>query len=153
MRTIQREIVSGVIFSQDGKILFAKKRAGGSGVYADCWHIPGGGMEDGESREETLAREIREEVGIDIAGCPVELLDDTDTGVAEKTLKTGETVLAEMHFIDYRVKLPHPAADIRLTLGEEFDEYQWLLPTELGRITQTPPSVKLFTKLGYFSRD
>lgn len=43
LREITREIVSGLIFSADGKLLMGKKDPTKGGVYSDCWHIPGGG--------------------------------------------------------------------------------------------------------------
>ncbi len=66
MRTIQREIVAGLVVSKDGKFLFGMKDPEGGGVYAHCWHTPGGGIEEGENKLEALAREMQEEMGIDI---------------------------------------------------------------------------------------
>jgi 8-oxo-dGTP diphosphatase len=36
--------------------------------FPGCWDLPGGGREGGEAPDETLAREVREEVGLDLAG-------------------------------------------------------------------------------------
>lgn len=49
--------------SRDGKY-FATQR--GYGEFKDYWEFPGGKMEPGESREEALMREIREELDTDI---------------------------------------------------------------------------------------
>ncbi len=46
MRTMQREIVSALLLSKDHKVLFARKNQNKSAVYSDCWHIPGGGIEE-----------------------------------------------------------------------------------------------------------
>ncbi|MBI3114568.1 MAG: NUDIX hydrolase [Candidatus Harrisonbacteria bacterium] len=87
MRTIHRDIVGALIFSRDGKLLQALKDPKGGGVYPiECWHIPGGGVEEGETKEAALVREVREETGIDIAPYTIELLDDTNDGESEKTL-------------------------------------------------------------------
>jgi len=47
---------------RDNKILLITK--GCAGVYANLLDLPGGGVEFGESPEETLAREFQEEVGM-----------------------------------------------------------------------------------------
>lgn len=56
------EVVAAIIF-RDGE-LFATQR--GYGEWKDWWEFPGGKMEAGESPEETLKREIREELSTDI---------------------------------------------------------------------------------------
>ena len=54
MRRIHRDIVGGFIFSSDSKLLLGKSRKGG--VYAGNWIIPGGGIDEGETQLEALAR-------------------------------------------------------------------------------------------------
>ncbi len=70
MKTIQ--VVAAVIF-HEGK-LYATQR--GYGAWRDYWEFPGGKIEPGETPEEALAREIREEldIGISVLGflCSVE---------------------------------------------------------------------------------
>ena len=51
--------VSAAVIHRDGKI-FATKR--GYGEYKGKWEVPGGKREEGESGEEALYREIREEL-------------------------------------------------------------------------------------------
>jgi 8-oxo-dGTP pyrophosphatase MutT (NUDIX family) len=55
MRAIHRDIVSALIFAKDGKLLMGKKESDGGGVYADCWHIPGGGIDEGEDQIKAFA--------------------------------------------------------------------------------------------------
>ena len=80
MREIRRDIVSALIFSKEGKLFQGMKDEKKGGVYCDCWHIPGGGIEPGESKENTLKREIKEETGIDISSYGVCLVDDLGKG-------------------------------------------------------------------------
>ena len=60
MKTIQ--VVAAVI--RDGDRVFATQR--GYGVNKDKWEFPGGKIEPGETPEQALVREIREELGADI---------------------------------------------------------------------------------------
>ncbi len=59
----QIEVVAAII-RKDDKI-FATQR--GYGDFKDWWEFPGGKMEDGETPEEALVREIREELSADIS--------------------------------------------------------------------------------------
>ena len=52
------EVVAAVIY--DGDKVFATQR--GYGDWKDWWEFPGGKMEVGETPEEALNREIREEL-------------------------------------------------------------------------------------------
>ncbi len=150
MRTIQRTIVSALIFSKDGRLLMGMKDPNSGGVYADCWHIPGGGVDEGETQEQALRREMLEEVGIDIADCKVTLADDQGSGETEKTLKdTGEKVLCNMKFYVYRVDVDSNAADIALEPSDDLVKLEWVDLANLREHTLTPPSVTLFSRLGY----
>ena len=65
MKTIR--VVAAVIGSRDREgrpIFFATQR--GSGAYKDWWEFPGGKIEPGESPEQALVREIREELTVSI---------------------------------------------------------------------------------------
>ena len=62
------EVVAAII-RKEGKI-FATQR--GYGEWKDWWEFPGGKMEPGETSEEALKREIREELSTEI--CVDELL-------------------------------------------------------------------------------
>lgn len=57
------EVVASIIH-QDGKILATQR---GYGDFKGLWEFPGGKMEPGETPEEALRREIREELNIDIS--------------------------------------------------------------------------------------
>jgi len=126
------------------------KDEGKGGVYCDCWHIPGGGVDGGERKEEALKREIKEETGIDISNYKVVLIDDTGTGVSGKILPSGEEVLRKMKFYIYRVDIDDKNSDeISISLNDDLVEYRWTSLDELANIKLTPPSIELFKKLGY----
>ena len=61
MRTI--EVVAAIIRKEDK--IFATQR--GYGDFKDWWEFPGGKMESGETPEEALVREIKEELSTDIS--------------------------------------------------------------------------------------
>ncbi len=150
MKRIRREIVSAVIFSKDGKFFQGRKDPARGGVYPDAWHIPGGGIEEGENKIAALKREIAEETGIDISPYSIELIDDTGRGESEKTLESGERVLCEMMFYVYRIVIDDKNADeIGVTLNGDLAEYVWHDPHELKDVVLTPPSQELFARLGY----
>lgn len=151
MRTIQRDIVAALIFSKDGKLFQGMKDTNGGGVYLDCWHIPGGGIEQGEGKIQAIIREVKEETGIDIAKYKIELVDDTGKGESEKILKdTGEKVLVAMRFYTYKVVIDDKDADeIAVALNDDLAEYHWINLADVNDYKLTPPSVELFIKLGY----
>lgn len=65
MKTIQ--VVAGVIKDRNENsesIIFATQR--GYGEFKGWWEFPGGKIEEGETKEEALKREIKEELDIEI---------------------------------------------------------------------------------------
>jgi 8-oxo-dGTP diphosphatase len=58
------EVAVGVLVAPDGQFLLTSRPEGK--VYAGYWEFPGGKVEPGESVEQALARELREELGIQI---------------------------------------------------------------------------------------
>ena len=58
------EVAAAVIERPDGSFLLAQRPAGK--VYAGWWEFPGGKVEAGEAPERALARELHEELGIEV---------------------------------------------------------------------------------------
>ena len=54
------------IVNYNGKILLGKKRSDSPKFFAGKWHVPGGTIEEGESDEIALIREIKEEANLNI---------------------------------------------------------------------------------------
>ena len=57
------EVVAGII--KDSDKIFATQR--GYGDFKDGWEFPGGKMEPGETPQQALARELKEELAIDVS--------------------------------------------------------------------------------------
>ena len=144
MREIHREIVCAILRSQDGKVLLGRKAKRSGAVYSDCWHIPGGGIEDGENQVDALRREVQEEVGLNICKATVSLLRDSEKGDSIKRLPTGEEVVCHMKFFEYLVLLPETAAAIATKPSPELTEIRWFGEEELASIKLVPASVGLF---------
>ena len=58
------EVAAAVLYQADGSYLLAQRPAGKA--YAGYWEFPGGKVEAGESLEDAIKREIREELDIEI---------------------------------------------------------------------------------------
>jgi len=56
--------VRAVVVDGDGRIFLVKH------TYARGWHLPGGGVEPGETAFDALARELKEEGNIELTGPP-----------------------------------------------------------------------------------
>ena len=57
-------VVAAALVDRDSRILIAQRPAGKA--LAGLWEFPGGKVEPGERPEETLIRELREELGIEV---------------------------------------------------------------------------------------
>lgn len=151
MREIHRTIVSALIFSKDNKLLMGRKDPHGGGVYPDAWHIPGGGVDEGETLQQALIREIKEEVGLDITPYQLTPVQIIGHGDSEKTLKnTGEKVLCHMDFHRFEIHIDSRNADeIPLRLSDDLVETRWFSKTELETVKQIPGGKEFFKQMGY----
>ena len=115
--------VSAAIF-RDGRVLIVRRaQPPAHGVYT----LPGGGVELGETLEQAVIREVREETGLEIE--PIEL-----AGYRQMIMRDADGRI-ERHF----VILPFAARWIagEISLNEELAEANWLLPSELSGLKTT----------------
>lgn len=123
MKTVR--VVAAIII-ENGKV-FATQR--GYGEFKDGWEFPGGKIEQGETPEEAIVREIKEELDTEVKA--IELLDTVEYDYPKFHLSmdcfickilSGDLVLKE-----------HEAAKW-LTI-ETLDSVEWL-PADQGLIAQ-----------------
>lgn len=120
------EVVAAVIFNTNK--IFATQR--GYGEFKDWWEFPGGKMERGESREQALKREIREELDIDIS--------------VEDFIMTIEYDYPAFHLILHCFKCS--LLDKSPTLLEH-EASQWVGKENIDTLKWLPADLELITKL------
>lgn len=126
MKTIR--VVAAVIKAaneQGEPMIFATQR--GYGEFKDGWEFPGGKIEEGETPEEALKREIREELETEIT---VGALIDTIEYDYPAFHLSMDCFWAEILSGDLRLK-EHEAA--KWLTKEELDSVEWL-PADISLI-------------------
>jgi ADP-ribose pyrophosphatase YjhB (NUDIX family) len=115
--------VSAAIF-RDGRVLIVQRaRPPAQGIYT----LPGGGVELGETLEEAVVREVREETALEVR--PIAL-----AGYRQAIARDAKGIV-ERHF----VILPFAARWVsgEVSLNEELAEAHWLFPDGLAGLTTT----------------
>jgi 8-oxo-dGTP pyrophosphatase MutT (NUDIX family) len=146
MRIIYRDVVGAFIISADKKILLGKSSRG---TYEGTWIVPGGGVEDGESRIEALKRELKEEIALDVDDAIIEEIDLKLSGESPKVLKdSGEEILGKYKFYNFVVRFDKNAIEIPIEALDDFVEPTWHRISELNSIKLVPPSITSLKHLG-----
>lgn len=108
-------IVAAVIEREDRRILIGQRRREDSSPYK--WEFPGGKVEAGETLEQALGRELREELGVTLRrAVPVAQIEHQygdRPGLLQITFFAASILETELH--------PGP-----------FEQVAWVLPRELG---------------------
>lgn len=115
--------VSAAIF-RDGRVLIVRRtRSPAHGLYT----LPGGGVELGETLEQAVVREVREETALAVE--PVELVG------FRQAIALDAAGRVERHF----VILPFAARYLggEISLNEELDEAHWLAPADISGLKTT----------------
>lgn len=120
--------VAAAVAIHDGRIFIVRRPSGDP--LAGCWELPGGKLEDGESPQACLVRELREE--LDVRAVVGELLATTVFHYAHGSFEmlALETTLAS----SYRL-LVHDAA-------------AWVTRSEIDEYGLAPADVDLLAQLG-----
>lgn len=122
------DVVAAIIKNGEGKILITqrnfKKSQGG------LWEFPGGKIEKGETREEAIIREIKEELTIEI---------NVESYLGEKVFEYPEKSI-NLIALNCRVK----SGNIYLT---EHEEARWVEKEELNSFEFAPADIFIVKKL------
>jgi mutator protein MutT len=108
--------VTAAVLIREGRVLAARRPAGTA--RGGLWELPGGKVEPGETRQACLARELREELGIEV--------------------EVGPPLASVTHdYADLRVHLhAFRCRWISGTLAPaEHDRIRWLAPAELASVS------------------
>ena len=121
--------VAAAVIRKDGRIFVTRR---GYGPWKGWWEFPGGKIEAGETPQEALVREIREEL---------------DTGIAvEEKVTDIEYDYPEFH-------LSMECFFCRIVSGEpvlkEHDSARWVLPEEMSDFRWLPADKGIIDLLNY----
>ena len=121
------EVAAGLVF-REGKLLIAQREA--QSHLGGLWEFPGGKRESGETFEVCLARELREELGIEVeVGALIESLTHA---YPEKTV--------HLRFFACRWLRHEPRA-------LDCAAFQWVTAAELGAFDFPPADARLLDRL------
>ena len=120
--------VIAAIILKEGKVLIAQRAQGQN--LAGKWEFPGGKVEPGESPEECLVREIREELGIKI---------EVDEFFGESVYRYDTVVIKLLAY-----KAVYVDGEYKLTVHSQI---KWVKPDELDNYDLAPADIAFVKKL------
>ena len=121
--------VVAAILEKEDKILIAKKREGKP--LAGLWEFPGGKIEEGETPEESLIRELMEEMNIKVR---------VNEYVGESIYDYGDGKVISLKGFTAEII----EGDIKLT---DHDEYKWVTLEEIYDYKVAPADIPLISKI------
>jgi len=128
----------GALIEDRGRVLLLRRRYNpGKGK----WALPGGMVKLGETLQDALMREVKEELNLEVK-------IERSLGAYE-IIERKEPGDVEYHYvvIDY---LCHPSGG-RLKINKEATAARWFEHGELGRLALTASTRRLLSELGYIS--
>jgi 8-oxo-dGTP diphosphatase len=144
IKQIQVLVGIGILVNKDGNVLITQRHDPTHTQVHLRWQLPGGKVEFGETVQEAIVREMKEEVSVDVT-----LLDHPPIVGSSIWLYPGKKV--QCILIGY---LCH-AHDQKIVIGcEETGDFTWIDPDDIKRYECLPLAREfvLYAK-NYFSQD
>ena len=123
--------VTAAILEKDGKILIAQRKSEDD-LFGGLWEFPGGKIEEGETPEECMARELKEELNIEV--------------------EVGELITSNKH------KYPHGIFELLayavkhisgVFILHDHDEIKWVTIDEMTNFEFPPADTPIINYLKY----
>jgi 8-oxo-dGTP diphosphatase len=118
--------VAGALVVDDRGRIFFQKRSAERKLFPNTWDIVGGHLEPGESVDDALRREVREETGWRVSDV---------LGVVGDYTYVGDDGLSRLE-TDFLVRVDGDLSRPRLEAGKH-TEYRWLGPDELDVLDES----------------
>lgn len=135
-----RLIVSALIVNNRGEFLLCHKPVG-RGVFPNQWAMVGGGVDERETMEEALRREVKEEAGLAIHHIePLFFWDDL-----QSKFRSGKSI-GDIYMIYLVFRCVSRSNKVKL--NEEHDEYRWAAAADLFQYDVNLPTRETFMRLG-----
>lgn len=123
-----RVVCDAIIRNELGEVLFQERRPGFK-LQPDWLTLPGGGVDSFAHRLEIeLAREISEEVGLDITGMPVSILDSRPGAITHSHTEPhiDATYPVDIHFLWNTYLIENVPKNTRFTPADDCADVVWM---------------------------
>ena len=123
-------VAAALLIDKDGRILVAQRPEGKS--MAGMWEFPGGKVEEGESPEFCLMRELREELDIETRPCGFYPIS-----------------FASHSYEKFQLMMPLYACRVwrGIPQGQEGQNLKWVKPEELYNLEMPPADIPLISAI------
>jgi len=127
---VQKIVLAGVIFNKQGKVL-TLQRSVNEDVFPGMWELPSGKREFFESSHDSLAREIKEESGLDVK------------------------IIQPFFVFEYRIEKPNEVRDSTqinfivtsdssgVKLSDEHQDFAWISQDEITKYDMSSETKKI----------
>ncbi len=122
-------VAVAIITNQEGKVLLQKRNDPSTPKAHGKWDTPGGGVDEGETKEEAVVRECKEEIGVDVV-----VIKELEAQFRSWTHESGKVVSYGIYGYHCRIKdnqTPFAAND-------EVFEVRWFTKEEIEKLETLP---------------